>query len=206
MNQNDIGTMLKEYRYKAGYSLNDVAKIICVNKATLCRWENNESTPDILTFIKFFKIYKIDLNKVFDTDEANLVATESTSSNEEQCFENRKTRLRQAREEANLSLTDAARKTGVSHTTILRLEKGDIKSIEYSLLKKLASLYHVNDEWLFGYDSEKDEGVKLVQGIELLKKVPQRDLDKVIQILRVFSKEDLNKNGTHNRTNSGKSH
>jgi transcriptional regulator with XRE-family HTH domain len=55
------------------------------------------------------------------------------------------------------SLRDAAARTGVSHTTIARIEKGEVTSSFHSTLKKIAEGYGVRTEFLLtGRDPRQD--------------------------------------------------
>lgn len=51
------------------------------------------------------------------------------------------TRLKKARLSANLTLTEAGKKIGISGSVLRRYEIGTIKSISIDILKKFADIY-----------------------------------------------------------------
>ena len=53
------------------------------------------------------------------------------------------TRLKKARLSANLTLTEAGKKIGISGSVLRRYEIGTIKSISIDILKKFADIYDV---------------------------------------------------------------
>lgn len=64
-------------------------------------------------------------------------------------------RLKQAREEKNISLEEAGNKVGVNKSTILRWESGKTEKFKIPTLEILANFYGVNSSWLIGHDVPK---------------------------------------------------
>lgn len=64
-------------------------------------------------------------------------------------------RLKQAREEKNISLEEAGNKVGVNKSTILRWENGQTEKFKIPTLETLADYYGVNSSWLIGRDVPK---------------------------------------------------
>lgn len=70
-------------------------------------------------------------------------------------FEKVGNRLKQAREENNITLEEAGLKVGVHKSTVLRWENGETEKIKLPILEALADYYNVNPVWLMGYDVNK---------------------------------------------------
>lgn len=73
-------------------------------------------------------------------------------------------RIRQAREDKNLTLADLAAEIGLNKSTILRYESGEIRRIKLPILEAIASALGVNPSWLSletddptNYDDMTDE-------------------------------------------------
>lgn len=64
-------------------------------------------------------------------------------------------RLKQAREEKNISLEEAGNKVGVNKTTVMRWENGQTEKFKIPTLETLADFYGVNSLWLIGNDVPK---------------------------------------------------
>lgn len=64
-------------------------------------------------------------------------------------------RLKQAREEKNISLEEAGNKVGVNKSTVLRWENGMTEKFKIPTLEILAEFYDVNPSWLMGNDVAK---------------------------------------------------
>lgn len=64
-------------------------------------------------------------------------------------------RLKEAREEKNISLEEAGNKVGVNKSTVLRWESGKTEKFKIPTLEILANFYGVNSSWLIGHDVPK---------------------------------------------------
>lgn len=64
-------------------------------------------------------------------------------------------RLKECREQYDLTLEEVALKVGVNKSTILRWEKGETDKIKISIIQFLAKIYNVNPAWLAGVSSQK---------------------------------------------------
>lgn len=116
----------------------------------------------------------------------------------EQIQANRITRLKQARHDAGLSLADVSEALAVNKSTIARWESGFISGLKLPHLKKLADMYGVSEQWLFGYDvpriAETAEHVTKRNEInELLVGVSDADLDRVYQMIKLMLGKDESK-------------
>lgn len=70
-------------------------------------------------------------------------------------FEKVGLRLKQAREEKNITLEEAGKKVDVHKSTVLRWENGETEKIKLPIIETLANYYEVNPVWLMGYDVPK---------------------------------------------------
>ncbi len=63
--------------------------------------------------------------------------------------------IRQRRKLLGYTLEDLAKRAGVSSTTILRYERGDIKTIGHDKIQKLAEALDTTPEQLLGWKEEE---------------------------------------------------
>lgn len=64
-----IGKKLKEARIKSGFTQEKVSEEIKVSRQTISNWENEKSTPDIISIIKLSDLYEISLDDLLKGDE-----------------------------------------------------------------------------------------------------------------------------------------
>ena len=69
-------------------------------------------------------------------------------------------RIKQKREELNMTLEELGKKLGVTKSTISKYERGEIQQIKRSHVEELSKILHCSPEWLMGFDNAKD--VKVV--------------------------------------------
>ena len=109
----------------------------------------------------------------------------------EQIQENRIKRLKEARKASSLSLNDVASQLSINKSTLARWENGIINGLKLPHLKKLAGLYNVNEQWLFGYDvpmrkeTEEQQNYKK-KILDLINRASPEDLKKIEGVLNVF--------------------
>lgn len=101
---------------------------------------------------------------------------------------NRFKRLKQARHNAKLSLTEVANSLSVNKSTLVRWESGLISELKTPHLEKLSLLYGVSEQWLLGYDSpmieETEEHLSKRQQItDLLIKATDDELDDILHVI-----------------------
>lgn len=109
----------------------------------------------------------------------------------EQIQENRIKRLKEARKASGLSLNDVASTMHINKSTLARWENGIINGLKLPHLKKLAELYNVSEQWLFGYDvpmrKETEEELDYKKKIlDLINRASPEDLKKIEGVLNVF--------------------
>lgn len=61
-------------------------------------------------------------------------------------------RLRQLREDANMSLRDLSKLIGIGYATIGKYERGDVVNLKQSTIARLAEVFNVRPSYLMGYD------------------------------------------------------
>jgi len=64
-------------------------------------------------------------------------------------------KIRNRREELGLTLDEVSRKIGVAESTMHRYETGEIRSLKYETLVKLAEVLRVYPMYFFGFDEKK---------------------------------------------------
>ena len=69
-------------------------------------------------------------------------------------------RIREARDDANMTLKDVGDLIGVSDSTIMRYEKGDIEKIKMPIINSIANALNVNPSWLVLKSDEKFVSLK----------------------------------------------
>lgn len=79
--------------------------------------------------------------------------------------------LKKRRKELGLTLAQIAEKMGVSEATVQRWESGNIKSVRYEKMDKLAEILRVNPAAFMGWDDSADLPIN-VESIGAMHKVP----------------------------------
>lgn len=64
-------------------------------------------------------------------------------------------RMKERREELNISVNEVADQTKITKTTIYRYENGTIKNIKLPVVESIASILKVNPDWLIGKSDNK---------------------------------------------------
>lgn len=64
-------------------------------------------------------------------------------------------RLEDARKNLNITLEESAQKIGITKSTMLRWENGEVKNLKLPMLEKLALYYNVSYHWLIGQSDKK---------------------------------------------------
>lgn len=116
----------------------------------------------------------------------------------EQIQDNRIKRLKQARKEAGFSLAEVSEALGINKSTLVRWESGLISGLKLPHLKKLAQMYEVSEQWLFGFDvprveETEEHETKRNEINELLVGVSDSDLDRVYQMIKLMLGKDDSK-------------
>lgn len=100
-------------------------------------------------------------------------------------------KLKKLREQKGLSLREAAKRIGVDHSYIHKIEGGKMPSLEK--LKKLCDLYDFPIQSLFGEEVEvpdilKDLGVEWVAHVEKMKnkQLTPEEVEKMVEIVRTL--------------------
>ncbi len=128
-------------------------------------------------------------------------------------------RIRTTRKKQGMSMKTLGQKVGLSESMIWRYEKGDLKSIDVNMIKKIAVALNTESEILLGWDSTqvdpqwgddeanieylKDNPRLLDQYIELTRKndtigllfdkvkdLSPKDVEKVLKIVELIDQEN----------------
>lgn len=65
----DYGIKIKQYRLRAGYTLEEAAKLVGTTPVTLSRYENNDAEIPATVFVKLARLYKFDVFHVMGVVE-----------------------------------------------------------------------------------------------------------------------------------------
>ena len=83
MDQQKIGTFLKQLRQERQLTQENLAEIMCVTNRSVSRWENGVNLPDLPTLIQLADFYGVELRELFDggrkPDAMNAPETKSAT-------------------------------------------------------------------------------------------------------------------------------
>lgn len=72
-----LGTKLRQLRVNAGYTQQNVADVLNINRSTYTYYETGKTTPDIMTLRSLSKIFKVSIDAFLEDDMArNLESAE----------------------------------------------------------------------------------------------------------------------------------
>lgn len=66
MDQQKIGTFLKQLRQEHQLTQENLAEIMCVTNRSVSRWENGVNLPDLPTLIQLADFYGVELRELLD--------------------------------------------------------------------------------------------------------------------------------------------
>ena len=72
-------------------------------------------------------------------------------------------KIKHLREKGNMTLEELAQKVGVSASTILRYETGNIKNLRRDKIKNLADALNTTPAYLMGWEDEKYSSFRKVR-------------------------------------------
>jgi transcriptional regulator with XRE-family HTH domain len=97
-------------------------------------------------------------------------------------------RLRAAREASGLSQGQTAQKMNMHRPTVTEIEAGRRK-VSAQEVEKFAELYGVTAEWIVtGHADENGSDARLVIAARELSKMNEKDLDRLMKMLKMFRK------------------
>ena len=83
MDQQKIGTFLKQLRQERQLTQENLAEIMCVTNRSVSRWENGVNLPDLPTLIQLADFYGVELRELLDgerkPDTMNTPETKSAT-------------------------------------------------------------------------------------------------------------------------------
>lgn len=138
MNETNIGERIKNLRKQRGISVEELAKRIGKNKATVYRYEKNEISDLPYTIL-------IPIAKALDTSPAWLMGWEDNSVGKT---------IKQLRKEKNISLMEMAEELHISVDTLVEYEDG-IREIPTYLINIFANYFNTTVDNLVSYTFEK---------------------------------------------------
>ncbi len=71
MNQEQIGSFLKELRKEKDYTQEQIAEKFGVSNRTVSRWENGNNMPDLDVLIEISDFYDVDLREILNGERKN---------------------------------------------------------------------------------------------------------------------------------------
>lgn len=71
MNQEKIGSFLKELRKSQGLTQEQIAEKFGVSNRTVSRWENGNNMPDLDVLIEISDFYEVDLREILNGERKN---------------------------------------------------------------------------------------------------------------------------------------
>lgn len=144
----NIGERIKERRNEIGLSVEDVAKKLNKNRATIYRYESNEIENLPISILE-------PLSKILQTTPSYLMGWEDDELPTSQNMKNIMNRIQARRLELKLSYQDLAAKTNMSKSTLQRYETGSIKNMPVDKLGIIANALEVSPIWLLGLYEEE---------------------------------------------------
>ena len=101
-------------------------------------------------------------------------------------------RIKKRRHELGLTLLDVSKALGVKEATVQRYESGEIKTLKYDTITKLAEILHTSPAILMGWDAEtlaapkwSDEQSRL--NLELFSTLSNEKKDEALRYLRYLA-------------------
>lgn len=79
MDQQKIGTFLKQLRQERQLTQENLAEIMCVTNRSVSRWENGVNLPDLPTLIQLADFYGVELRELLDGETMNTPETKSAT-------------------------------------------------------------------------------------------------------------------------------
>ena len=145
-----IGERIRKKRDEHDMTLEDIAKLIGVSRQTMSRYETGA--------IKGVPSDKIELiAKVLGSTPGYLMGWENASEEIKQAMDI-KDLIKSRRSEIGKTLEDIAKEVGVSKTTVMRWENGDIDDMRRSKVVALANALRVSPAYLMGWENMPTQG------------------------------------------------
>ena len=99
MDQQKIGTFLKQLRQERQLTQENLAEIMCVTNRSVSRWENGVNLPDLPTLIQLADFYGVELRELLDGErKPDAMNTPETKSATEETARRGKKALQEAKD------------------------------------------------------------------------------------------------------------
>lgn len=170
----NIGQRIKEKRKVIGLTVDEVAKRLNKNRATVYRYESNDIENLPISILE-------PLAEILQTTPAYLMGWEDSNCTSDSKMKSIMNRIQSRRLELQLSYQDLASKTNMSKSTLQRYETGLIKNMPVDKLGIIAAALDVSPLWLLGLNENNNKLSKEEEThIEYLRKLNDIGKKKVI--------------------------
>lgn len=172
---------IAELRKDHNLSQRAFGKIVGAAQNTVCNWENGKREPDNDTIVRIAGLFGVSVDYLLGKDDC------PTPKN---TFEER---LKQIRNEKQLSQAELAKELGVSQSTVGMWENGKNKP-GYPTLIKLSKIFDVSLDYLLGEDKNDKSDAYYIDddARKLAEEMSQNpDLHILFDAARSVSTEDL---------------
>jgi RNA polymerase sigma factor (sigma-70 family) len=166
-NNMTFGERLAYTRKEKGLSQRRLGKLIGVNNALVCHWEQDKLNPDVYKIQKIIKALKVS-EDWFENDD-------NFTENQQDINITFGQRLAHARDKKELNQKQFAELIGVCRSRVCNWEKGRNKP-DMSMIRKIVKALEVSEDWLIGNDnfSIKPTGIHQHREITMLTKEQQQ--------------------------------
>lgn len=182
-----FGNNLKKLREKRGLSQKELSEMLKVSASAVSMYENNQREPDYQTLIIISNFFDVDLNSLI---LKNLKSAFPRKSKEYQSKINITIisdvgkRIREKREEMNLSVEQLATMINKNRSTIYRYENGDM-NMPMSAIISISDALQTSPNFLFGLREENDN-ISLSQFVNVFSKLTEDQLSLIIDVANSF--------------------
>lgn len=101
-------------------------------------------------------------------------------------------RIRDAREQKNMTLDDVAKRCKTTRQTIYKYENEIVTNIPYDKIELLSEALGVTPSYLFGWEEKSPDELQLTEGermlLDLFNRVPEEQQQLVLQMIRAALK------------------
>ena len=144
-----FGSRLKKARNLYGFTQEDVAREMMINRVNLTRYENGVNEPDIETLAHLASFYAVTVDWLLGFGEYPKRSNLSTWDKDRHYTKGFSDRLKLARKEKGVTQETVAFFLKVPRSTLAHYETGRVEP-SIRTLASLAGFYGVTTDWLLG--------------------------------------------------------